>query len=382
MRAGDKEAAAWGGVFDFDRFVSVHCDDEEVISVEALSGVLHKLGVELDAASAQALQRRFHEDKGVNIAAFSHFVAQCTGGGSKEMKKPQSKPVDSAMLTTVLKLVGASLAGQQRLGLDVRMAFEMHERIAGSGCVEVEGFVDALRQLDLRLGMDQLQCVIDSFAVKSDAGLEVDYRAFLDATTLSSSQNQHHESRSRFPPAISTSYAASSFEISPRLPSPRLRRSQQETTFSRNTYVERPPPLVSSPSRYGIPSPAREAAVAIWGAGTPLQNKGKIPSHTQKRLDEAGKWMCLTCLYSENTPEYKTCIVCGAGNPSANDSIIQQECHSCHFLNGSFAKTCDMCQRPLAQSKYMSTPPSKKKFAAASAAAEGFGWRHGDSDDD
>jgi hypothetical protein len=173
-------------------------------------------------------------------------------------------------------------------------------------------------------------------------------------------------------------------EPSPRFNSPRARRSL-DTTLSKHKHLDQPS-FVSSPSRGGVPSPAREAAVAIWGVGTPLQQRGKIPTHTQKKLHEAGKWMCLTCLYSENTPDFKTCLVCGAGNPSESDSFVQQECPSCHFLNGSFAKACDMCQRPLAKSshsthtKYMKTPTQAPRRKHVD---EGFGWRHSnDSDDD
>mmetsp|Transcript_32352 Transcript_32352/g.37963 ORF Transcript_32352/g.37963 Transcript_32352/m.37963 type:complete len:2112 (+) Transcript_32352:48-6383(+) len=393
LRAGAKEAAAWGKDFDFDRFVSVHCDHESIVKFETVTTVFQKLGLDIDPIATQVLHRRYGEPSGcIDISAFASFVAQYRGSDQLKKDSPVTKEVREHQhqhhqpgLSTILKLVGASLAGQQRLGLDIRMAFEMNEKIVGSGRIEVEGFVESLRQLDLRLGLEQLQCIIDAFAVRSEYGVEVDYHAFLEATSSITSPHAHSRNSrpSRFltsrsdPPQPVLQLQPSPREISPRFNSPRVRRS--DTTPSRQHHSHHPPEhrptQVSSPSRHGVPSPAREAAVAIWGMGTPLQQRGKIPTHTQKKLHEAGKWMCLTCLYSENTPDFKTCLVCGAGNPTESDSFIQQECPGCHFMNGAFAKSCDMCQRSL--SKHFVTPSHKKPTE------ESFGWRHAnDSDED
>ena len=50
------------------------------------------------------------------------------------------------------------------------------------------------------------------------------------------------------------------------------------------------------------PSPvrdiARDAAVAVWGAGTPLRDKGTLPVEVERELDERGVWFCVTCLYA------------------------------------------------------------------------------------
>lgn len=71
----------------------------------------------------------------------------------------------------------------------------------------------------------------------------------------------------------------------PRLPGYRSDRTAYEDGF-------RTAP--SSPVR----EVARDAAIAVWGAGTPLRDKGTLPKAVEKKLDEKGKWFCVTCLYS------------------------------------------------------------------------------------
>merc|ERR1711988_204859 len=54
---------------------------------------------------------------------------------------------------------------------------------------------------------------------------------------------------------------------------------------------------------------------------------------------------CLTCLYAENTVSLPKCSVCGAQNPSSNNSEVMRECPTCHFVNSEFSDKCDMCSR-------------------------------------
>jgi rubredoxin len=131
---------------------------------------------------------------------------------------------------------------------------------------------------------------------------------------------------------------------------------------------------------FGLGSPTRSAALALWGAGTPLKQKGQIPAHTRQQLQEAGRWMCLTCLFADNTPNMSRCDVCGSANPTAQGAEVQQECHACHFLNSPFARACDMCSKQLhapptldASSFAIRRVPEQRKASA--------GWRSGGNSD-
>ena len=107
---------------------------------------------------------------------------------------------------------------------------------------------------------------------------------------------------------------------------------------------------LSSSSPSPLPkSPSRDAAIALWGADTPLKDKGELPPHTRAQLERAGKWMCLTCLYAENPSSAAECTVCGGPNPAAQagSAKVTLECPVCHFVNSEYAARCNMCSRVL-----------------------------------
>ena len=80
---------------------------------------------------------------------------------------------------------------------------------------------------------------------------------------------------------------------------------------------------------------------------TPLGNKGKVPAAVKQKLEQKGKWMCLTCLYCENEEGSPECAMCGAPNPKHKSSVVLQECWNCGHRNDEFAQDCRMCGKAL-----------------------------------
>jgi len=54
-------------------------------------------------------------------------------------------------------------------------------------------------------------------------------------------------------------------------------------------------------------SPVRDAAVAMWGANTPIQERGNVPPQARPHFDDEREWMCTTCLYMHNPRGAPTC---------------------------------------------------------------------------
>jgi len=426
-------------VFDLHRFLQLRLgpgkSDDGVCSLDDLASVLaSQLDLECGGAECRALRRRFGSvvDETavvVDFRAFGLFV-EAKGRPRQQQQQQQqdeeewgATPASSSQrrdkgihqeqhqhgVQSLLRLIGPTLVAQQRLGLDVGMTFEMFD-FKDLGVVDVESFLEAMRQLDLRLSLEQLQLLVEAFAAEPSEeggrgggdrdGAEpryVNYRAFLEAALMTTTATTatlgaltvggggrggggggdffsltaphggggggggarrgaanppRHSSYSphRGGPPSSSRHASVSNSWHPHSSSDRLGGERGEAGLAP---LHLPTPLTSSSPRrlsggvVGAFSPTREAAVAIWGATTPLQQKGKIPSRFQEHLSEAGCWMCVTCLFADNSEKAPKCDVCGTANPASKGNTVHLECTSCHFQNSAFASACDMCNRPL-----------------------------------
>lgn len=84
-------------------------------------------------------------------------------------------------------------------------------------------------------------------------------------------------------------------------------------------------------------SPPSKVGSKAWGTETPLSNKGNVP-----KLDDC--WVCSVCYFTENPHRAKFCEICQSANYNDNkDFQIKQQCSNCTFLNGHFARECEMC---------------------------------------
>jgi len=391
-----------------------------------VAGALERLGVALDRPAAAAVLRVFgvpRSDGLVDYAALgdfvhAHGVKRAPHGAVHGARLPPLRGRDEAQAATpgpgrgaeaagvvsLLRLIGPTIMAQQRLGLDAAMTFEMHDP-SSLGICSVDAFVDGLKSFDLRLGLEHQHLLVTAFSDRS--GEFVDYRAFLRAAATSPADAPSLQRPQGGPQGGSQRPLSQAGDNG--MLSMLLRRrpddSAQNLSASWSGHHSPPPIQIDESPRAsldfgahagGMASPGRQAAVAIWGAGTPLSRKGKIPSHTAASLSEAGKWMCLTCLFADNASKHDKCDVCGAGNPNTPGSAytVQQECASCHFLNGAFARSCDMCNRPLAGASVPSKPKAEERrglprtttdqsFAIhrASRRPDGSGWNV-DSDSD
>jgi len=447
VSAGESEAAAWGQpTFEASTFFGQRCDPrgEGDCSLEDLAIAAERLGVSLTREEAAALDACFGVGSGgVDYVSFGHFIDRIggrTNNNNKDLQRhPRSDNGRSALskrvgevrssieksaaalphaVVSLLRLVGPTIMAQQRLGLDAAMTFEMHDP-SDTGCCSVEAFVEAMRQFDLRMSLDHLQMLVDAFA-SSQGDDTVNYRAFLKQATLAThgdAQQDAYPPSSRFGSSRGGPAPSNRLMTGVRLaPMPDPLRASWDPSFTQ----DQPPPQAPPPRRTAteaptlmidtyaggnvlasggaLSSPSRSAAVAIWGAGTPLKQKGTIPSEVKSQLANAGRWMCLTCLFADNTPQNARCDVCGAGNPTGADAQVQQECPACHFFNSPFCSSCDMCHRPLrghASTAQVPVEPSSKidetSFALHRAPAssgrrnrsgvENSGWAYGSDSD-
>ena len=111
------------------------------------------------------------------------------------------------------------------------------------------------------------------------------------------------------------------------------------------------PRAATSPTRGGrgggIPEPSMsptKMGAIMWGKDTPLVGKGKVPS----RGGRADTWCCAVCMYVENPLSAGICQVCDSPNYTVRkDFQVKEQCRNCTFLNGQFAKDCEMCGEPL-----------------------------------
>jgi len=109
---------------------------------------------------------------------------------------------------------------------------------------------------------------------------------------------------------------------SPRFMSP-IRSSNDRLSLSGSLNVPRSPP-----SKVGS---------VMWGNETPLSRKGNVP-----KLDDC--WVCSVCYFTENPHNTKYCEICQSPNYNDNKEFqIKQQCSNCTFLNGHFARDCEMC---------------------------------------
>jgi len=450
VTAGESEAAAWEQpTFQASTFFGQRCDPrgEGDCSLEDLAMAAERLGVSLTREEAAALDACFGVGSGgVDYVSFGHFIDRI-GGRSNNQKDARRMPengrgaalsktggdVRSSIeksadtlphaVISLLRLVGPTIMAQQRLGLDAAMTFEMHDP-SDTGCCSVEAFVEAMRQFDLRMSLDHLQMLVGAFA-SSQGDDTVNYRAFLKQATLAThgdaQQDVYPSSSSRFNNNRGGFSSSNRLMTGARLaPMPDPLRASWDPSFAQDqppsqaplpggrsvAATEAPTLMIDTyaggnvlSSGGALSSPSRSAAVAIWGAGTPLRQKGTIPSEVKSQLANAGRWMCLTCLFADNTPLNARCDVCGAGNPTGAEAQVQQECPACHFFNSPFCSSCDMCHRPLrghaSTSQVPPEVPSSKmdetSFALHRAPAssgrrnrrevENSGWAYGSDSD-
>jgi hypothetical protein len=404
VAAGHAEAAAWGQPsFHAGTFFDQRCDPGGAggCALDELAAAAEKLGVAMTREEAAALHACFGgRPGGVDYASFAALVDRVGGGkdprakladrgrsgGSQRGDAARSSAEHSSealphAVSSLLRLVGPTIMAQQRLGLDAAMTFEMHDP-SESGSCSVEAFVEAMRQFDLRMSLDHLQLLVDAFGTPDDT---VDYRAFLKHATYATHGSL--QAARGAPRSTPSARLMTGVRLAP-LPDP-LRaswdpgfdaaphaRSFDRTLPPRRTALEAPTLLVDTyaggnvfSSGGALSSPSRSAAVAIWGAGTPLKQRGTIPTEVKSQLASAGKWMCLTCLFADNTPHHARCDVCGAGNPTGYDAQVQQECPACHFFNSPFCAACDMCHRPLHGHAPEATAPDSQRRSKADEAS-------------
>ena len=110
-------------------------------------------------------------------------------------------------------------------------------------------------------------------------------------------------------------------------------------------------------------SPPAKVGSVMWGSDTPLRNKGH-----EIQLDDSC-WVCSVCYFTENPMKAKNCEICESpnynvqkvcehqwpiahysptcGTISLQDFQIKQQCKFCTFLNGHFAKECEMCGKKI-----------------------------------
>jgi len=97
----------------------------------------------------------------------------------------------------------------------------------------------------------------------------------------------------------------------------------------------------------GIPEPSMsptKMGAIMWGKDTPLTGKGKVPV----RGGRGDTWCCAVCMYVENPHTASICQVCDSPNYTVRkDFQVKEQCRNCTFLNGQFAKDCEMCGEPL-----------------------------------
>lgn len=85
-------------------------------------------------------------------------------------------------------------------------------------------------------------------------------------------------------------------------------------------------------------SPPSKVGSVMWGSDTPLRSKGH-----EVHMDSSS-WVCSVCYFTENPMKAKACEICQSPNYNVQkDFQIKQQCSNCTFLNGHFAKECEMC---------------------------------------
>ena len=310
-----------------------------------------------------------------------------------------------------MEAIAPRVMEQQRRGLDVALTFSMHDE-KETGVISAGNFLEALRQLGIRLAdPTHLQLLCATFSGNGGGGggadnggatmldgsssfgtdeMVVNYAAFLDAiktVTAASKAVDTPSSRRGGGGGRGGGDFDGGKSVRRRL-SLEASRQLEPDDFLSTTFAGRPGfdrrasfesivnhSTANSPtsgrrrgegfsrssSSGGVPpmSPSREAAVALWGADTPLKEKGTLPQHTRNALEKAGKWMCLTCLYADNPSSARDCTVCGGPNTTTSSSsssssssgaTVRRECPACHFHNSEYATHCGMCSRALVSS--------------------------------
>jgi hypothetical protein len=155
-------------------------------------------------------------------------------------------------------------------------------------------------------------------------------RLRLDKTTTGMFAHSHSWDRDRDRGGIATSFGNSSQE-SPRYgnTSPGRHRHSGENRSSAGNL---------GGTFHAPRSPPSKVGSVMWGSDTPLRSKGH-----EIQMD-ASCWVCSVCYFTENPIKAKSCEICQSPNYNVQkDFQIKQQCGNCTFLNGHFAKECEMC---------------------------------------
>lgn len=97
-------------------------------------------------------------------------------------------------------------------------------------------------------------------------------------------------------------------------------------------------------------SPSKMGSI-MWGAETPLNRKGLVPFSVTSGANST--WCCAVCLYVENPISASQCQVCDSVDYTKDkDFQVKEQCRNCTFLNGQYARECEMCGEPLNKGGY------------------------------
>lgn len=355
----------WGASFSLPKFFQTSADVMQTgfVSVYDFQSVLNRLGIAVSHAELQAVQRRFGQPGGIGSIDYHSFC------------RSVDRSFDEGGVSNIMDMLASKLAEQRRKGFDIRLSFEMNDS-GNTGYVSIEDFRDAVRQLGLPMTESQSVSLAMKFAHGSNHD-RVNYNEFLSFMNrsvpfldLSSSMIDRTRVENSFVDRASFDLGdafGGGFDgaLSPKERAQKrdlysgMRRFRDTVDAGGSLDFEDPGSVTSKYSAFGtkyaarnaygdagVRSPTKDAqrdnSVAVWGAATPLRNRGEVPASTQRTLDAEGKWMCLVCL-SENTNGQNNCNVCGALNPKSKSSQIANECPVCHFQNPENAIKCDMC---------------------------------------
>lgn len=280
------------------------------VSVAAFHDAVRQLGLPLAEAQTRTLAARFHHPTNPNLVNYLDFLAFVNRAApSADLSYAYDRSgVDRSALG--VSLVGGG--GQMRSAYEDDLSPPSHGPMLGR---QKSVDLDDRRDRDLRPTLDGPLALEHDRAVNWNA---------VDTMTPRPSGDRHGHAtpRSLVPRSASRNYDSAG-------------RFRADSGYGAAT--------PSSPVR----DQQRESAIKVWGAQTPIGSRGEVPRATQRRLDEQGKWMCLTCLYAGNWDKKANCEVCGASNPKGKTAQVMQECLHCHFNNSEFAETCSMCGKRL-----------------------------------
>jgi Ca2+-binding EF-hand superfamily protein len=363
-----QQQGQWGPQFTLARlFEGYDPVGRGTVTSQQFQTVLAQLGLPLAAVEVAQLQRRFDrfgDGTGFDYRDFARFVE-----------------LDGNELSVVLGNVAAKLAEVRRRGVDVRLAFAMND-IGETGFISGRDFREASRQLTLPMTEAHLQLVTSKYSALGNPNL-VSYDEFLRAANGAMPALDLDGGGSVFGSARRDSrglgtvagggYDGFSSGGAYRAREGRGSRDLDDGGFgggrasARRGFDSaggRAPRFGDSGAR-GTPyggrksasyddhesafgdearSPVRQLGVKMYGAGTPLRDRGSLPP--SGRGFASGHWTCVVCLCSDNVgPE---CEICNAPNPSSKHAVVTQQCPGCSFQNTDSAVECAMCGERMA----------------------------------